>query len=143
MKLISEWLETIKNDIIRTKALKNFDLQGNEDKYVRSLADAFNDAFTWYITPEQDEYWRDIYSKLRSDRSVLEWLKLIEDDEIREQAIGNTLISNSHYRTDNIQEAIEQAFNWDNSKEGSEYWVDIVNKIERGEIKLLEEEITI
>jgi len=70
MKTIRQWLETISDETVREKALRN---QKN-DVYEIDLAEAIRGAFRWEYSPEGHVFWSDYVKTLECD-----WAKLLQD----------------------------------------------------------------
>lgn len=65
------------------------------------------------------------------ERSIMDWLKQIEDPDIRARAIKNRIAYLKRHpnltggtRT-NMFHAIDAAFGWQSTPEGHQYWQDI------------------
>jgi len=77
MKTIKEWLESIEDEEIRAKALRNLKNceeaeahevetpHGNEE--ARSLSEALRQAFFWSGTPEDHEFWDEQCNKAMAE----------------------------------------------------------------------------
>ena len=59
---IEQALLRIENKTIRDRAVSNYTYFKNSNEYDGSIASAIN-CFSWGMTPEGGEYWRDVYSK--------------------------------------------------------------------------------
>lgn len=59
-KTVKEWLESIKDEEVRAKALANMDGNNDNDE-VHYLSTAIFKAFNWAETVEGATYWRDIF----------------------------------------------------------------------------------
>jgi hypothetical protein len=61
---IKQWLETIPDDLVRTKALHNlWNDRANDQAY--SLAHALFTGFLWYRAPEKYDYWKKVHESLK------------------------------------------------------------------------------
>ena len=66
------------------------------------------------------------------ERKIIEWLNLIEDSEIRSNAIENC--TDGEKVVGDIKEAIISAFDWMSSPQRVWYWV----RVYRSDIKLID-----
>lgn len=64
MKLVKQYLQEIPDDNIRTKALKNLQVERANDR-ANGLAHAIFTAFLWHRTPEKFAYWSAIHHNIR------------------------------------------------------------------------------
>jgi len=67
------------------------------------------------------------------EKKIIEWLNLIEDSEIRTNAIENCIRGDNV--VGNIKEALWLAFAWKSTPQGYGYWADIL----QSKIQLLKE----
>ena len=68
-------------------------------------------------------------------RKIIEWLNLIEDSEIRTNAIENC--TDGHLVAGDIKSALSRAFLWRSTPQGERYWMDIY----KSDIKLIKDTI--
>lgn len=70
---------------------------------------------------------------------AMKWLKLIENEKLRTLVIERTLEypENPKLLCSNVHEALFHSFDWEKTKEGEYYWLDVYNS----EITLKESEI--
>jgi len=73
MKTIRQWLETISDETVREKALRNQKNNGIE-VFEIDLAEAITGAFSWAESPEGGTFWSDYVKTLESN-----WTKLLQD----------------------------------------------------------------
>jgi hypothetical protein len=64
----------------------------------------------------------------RSPKTIEEWLRFIEDKDIREKALANLESSRANRNVSGISEAIIEGFTWGKTDEGSVFWIDQHNK---------------
>lgn len=73
-------------------------------------------------------------------KSILDWLYLIPDEEIRKRALVNSKqksLAELSFFASNFCKALSLAFIWKNSPEGERYWIDFHDKVMSCKIVLL------
>jgi hypothetical protein len=75
--------------------------------------------------------------KRMEKKSILNWLRRIEDEDVRTRAIHNYKIAckknpaKAAERVSYLSVAIMNAFNWGSTPEGGTYWVRIHDEVSR------------
>jgi hypothetical protein len=87
-KTIKEWLETIKDENTRQRALAN-SYPELENDYSDSLADALSNSFVWGNSPEGFNFWYDFVSACRAyENSSVSKTGIEEISEERQEQIS-------------------------------------------------------
>lgn len=67
---------------------------------------------------------------MKEEKTIREWLETLPAP-YAQQAIENATLFDSlyldSYKTDSFQKALVLAFNWHNTTQGDQYWVDVAN----------------
>lgn len=81
LKLISEWLSTIYDEEVRTKAINNMKLFNRPDYKHSTMQFALAAAFPWAMSPEGFKYWNAMSHRLVKEAQIT-WKPLNEVPEI-------------------------------------------------------------
>lgn len=69
MKTVEEWAQELPEDV-RDKFLANVVEQRGKNYLkhkIKTLSDVIIHSFVWFVTPEKDNFWRNIHKQLKSE----------------------------------------------------------------------------